>query len=120
MIKLSLSFSNLPPEAQGNFQVVRKKMNNRFIPLEPATTVRKQLQTIQQNAEEALEEWAERCQQCAFGAWGEMSEEVAELAAVEAFLGGVQETEAAFFVMEKDPHTLDEALEIAQEGHTWS
>ena len=109
-------FSNLPPEAQGNFQVVRKKMNNRFIPLEPATTVRKQLQTIQQNAEEALEEWAERCQQCAFGAWGEMSEEVAELAAVEAFLGGVLETEAAFFVMEKDPHTLDEALELLKKA----
>ena len=25
-------FSNLPPETQGNFEIVRKKMNNRFIP----------------------------------------------------------------------------------------
>ena len=109
-------FSNLAPEVQGNFEVVRRKMNNRFIPREPATTVRKQLQTIQQKAEEALEEWAERCQQCAYDAWGEMSEDVAELAAVEAFLGGVLETEAAFSVMEKDPHTIDEALELLKKA----
>ena len=109
-------FSNLAPEVQGNFEVVRRKMNNRFIPREPATTVRKQLQTIQQKPEEALEEWAERCQQCAYDAWGEMSEDVAELAAVEAFLGGVLETEAAFSVMEKDPHTIDEALELLKKA----
>ena len=51
--------------------MVRRKMNNRFIPREPATTIRKQLQTIQQKAEDALEEWAEHCQQCAYDAWGE-------------------------------------------------
>ena len=61
-------FSNLPPEVQGNFEIVKKKMNNRFIPREPSTTVRKQLQTIQQKPEEALEEWAEWCQQCAYDA----------------------------------------------------
>ena len=43
---------------------------------------------------------------------GEKSEEVAELAAVEAFLGGVLETEAAVSVSEKDPSSLDEALEM--------
>ena len=105
-------FSNLPPEVQGNFEIVKKKMNNRFISREPSTTVRKQLQTIQQKPEEALEEWAECCQQCAYDALGEKSEEVAELAAVEAFLGGVLETEAAISVSEKDPSSLDEALEM--------
>ena len=55
-------FSNLPSSVQVNFELVRKKMNNRFMPQEPAITVRKQLQTIHQNTEEALEEWAERCQ----------------------------------------------------------
>ena len=105
-------FSKLPHNVQCNFEVVRKKMNNRFIPQEPAITVRKNLQTIRQNSEQALEEWAERCQQCAYDAWGEISEDVAELAAVQAFLGGVLETEAAFSVMEKDPQTVDRALEL--------
>ena len=96
-------FSNLPNNVQGNFEIVQKKMNNQFLPKEPAITARKQLQIIRQKVEERLEEWAGRCQQCAYNAWGMISPEVAELAAVEAFLGGVQETEAAFSVMEKDP-----------------
>ena len=79
-------------------------------------TVRKQLQVLWQNLEENLEEWAERCQQCAYDAWGEMLEDVAELAAVEAFLGGVLDTEVAFPVMQKDPHTLDEALELLKKA----
>ena len=101
-------FSNLPCNVQVNFELVRKKMNNLFMPQEPAITVRKQLQTIHQNTEEALEEWAECCQQCAYDAWGKISPEVAEQAAIEAFLGGVMETEAAFTVLEKDPPTVDE------------
>ena len=109
-------FSNLPINVQGNFEVVRKNMNNRFLPKEPAITVWKQLQTIRQNVDERLEEWAEHCQQCAYDAWGNISTEVAELAAVEAFLGGVLETEAAFSVMERDPQTVDEALEMLKKA----
>ena len=109
-------FSNLPSNVQVNFELVRKKMNNRFMPQEPAITVRKQLQTIHQNTEEALEEWAERCQMCAYEAWGKISLEVAEQAAIEAFLGGVIETEAAFTVLEKDPQTVDEALEFLKKA----
>ena len=109
-------FSNLPSNVQVNFGLVRKKMNNRFMPQEPAITVRKQLQTIHQNTEEALEEWADRCQQCAYDAWGKISPEVAEQAAIEAFLGGVIEAEAAFTVLEKDPQTVDEALEFLKKA----
>ena len=109
-------FSNLPSNIQVNFELVRKKMNNRFMPQEPAITIRKQLQTIHQNTEEALEEWAERCQQCAYDAWGKISPEVAEQAATEAFLGGVIEAEAACTVLEKDPQTVDEALEFLKKA----
>ena len=109
-------FSNLPSNVQVNFELVRKKMNNWFMPQEPAFTIRKQLQTIHQNTEEALEEWAERCQQCAYDAWGKISPEVAEQAAIEAFLGGVIEAEAVFTVLEKDPQTVDEALEFLKKA----
>ena len=91
-------------------------MNNLFMPQEPAITVRKQLQTIHQNTEEALEEWAERCQQCAYDARGKISPQVAEQAAIEAFLAGVIEAEAAFTVLEKDPQTVDEALEFLKKA----
>ena len=109
-------FSNLPSNVQLNFELVRKKMNNRFMPQEPTITVRKQLQTIHQNTEEPLEEWAEHCQQCAYEAWGKLSPEVAEQAAIEAFLGGVKETEATSTVLEKDPQTVDEALEFLKKA----
>ena len=109
-------FSNLPSNVQVNFELVRKKMNNWFMPQEPAIIIRKQLQTIHQNTEEALEEWAECCQQCAYDAWGKISPEVAEQAAIEAFLGRVIEAEAAFTVLEKDPQTVDEALEFLKKA----
>ena len=64
-----------------------------------AITVQKQLQTMRQKVEERLEEWAEHCQQCAYDAWGKISPEVTELTAVEAFLRGVLEIEAAFSVI---------------------
>ena len=40
--KALMFFSKLPRNVQSNFEVVRKKMNNRFIPQEPAITVRKE------------------------------------------------------------------------------
>ena len=39
-----------------------------------------------------------------------------KLAAVEAFLGRVVETEAAFSVLEKDPQTVDRALELLKKA----
>ena len=50
------------------------------------------------------------------GQWGKISSEVAEQAAIEAFLGGVIEAEAAFTVLEKDPQTVDEALEFLKKA----
>ena len=45
-------------------------MNSRFEPREPPNTVRKQLQALHQEADESMEEWAERCQHFAYDAWG--------------------------------------------------
>ena len=63
-------FSGLPPEIQSQYKMVRKKLNNRFGPKEPPPTVHKQLQVLEQKAEEALEAYAERCQTLAYDAWG--------------------------------------------------
>ena len=47
---------------------------------------------------------------------GRISPEVAELTTVEAFLKGVSETEAAFSVMQNDPSTVDESLELLKKA----
>ena len=105
-------FSSLGEDVRNNYAIVRKKMNSRFEPREPPNTVRKQLQALHQEAEETIEEWAERCQRFAYDAWGDMSIEVAELAAVETFCTGAIDSEAVLPVLEKDPRTLDDALEM--------
>ena len=105
-------FSSLSEEVRNNYTLVRKKMNSRFEPQEPPNTVRKQLQTLHQEAEESMEEWAECCQCFAYDAWGNMSIDVAELAAVETFCTGALDSEAVLPVLEKDPATLDDALKM--------
>ena len=87
-------------------------MNSRFEPQEPPNTVHKQLQTLHQEVDESMEEWAEHCQGFAYDAWGNISIDVAELAAVETFCTGALDSEAVLPVLEKDPATLDDALEM--------
>ena len=90
----------------------RKKMNCHFEPREPPNTVRKQLQALHQEVNESMEEWAEHCQRFAYDAWGDINVEVAELAAVKTFCTGALDSEVVLPVLEKDPSTLDDALEM--------
>ena len=105
-------FSSLGEDVRTNYALVGKKMNSRFEPHEPPNTVRKQLQALHQDIDESMEEWAERCQHFAYDAWGDINVEVAELAAVETFCTGALDSEAVLPVLEKDPSTLDDALEM--------
>ena len=85
-------------------------MCNRFHPKDPAITYRKQLSSISQNPNESLEEWAERCQQVASNALGEISPAVAQVSAVEAFLSRALDKDASYLVMQKDFQDVYEAL----------
>ena len=105
-------FSSLSEDVHNNYALVQKKMNSRFEPQEPPNTVRKQLQTLHQDVDESMEEWAECCQCFTYDAWGNISIDMAELAAVETFCTGALDSEAVLPVLEKDPATLDDALEM--------
>ena len=96
--------------------MVCKKLNNHFGPKEPPRTVRKQLQVLEQKAEEALEEYAERCQTLAYDAWGDISVEVAKTSAIDAFYRGALDSEAVLQVMVEEPATLDKALELTKKA----
>ena len=117
---LEVFFSNLSADVRTNYELVRKKMNSRFEPWEPPNTVCKQLQALHQEVDESMEEWAEHCQHYAYDAWGDINAEVAELAAVETFCTGAVDSEAVLPVLEKDPSTLDDALEMLKRSvHNW-
>ena len=48
-------------------------------------------------------------------AWGELSADIASVAAMEAFIHGVTDKEAAFITMSQKPETLDEALALQKQ-----
>ena len=107
-------YGNLPEEVRDDYQLVSKKFHARFWPQEPSQTVRSQLKVLKQQPEESLEEYAEKCQQLATDAWGATNPEMTEHSAMDAFLHGLIDTEAAYSALDKEPANLDEALELTK------
>ena len=105
-------FSSLNEDVRSNYMLVQKKMNSCFEPQEPPNTVRTQLQTLHHEVDESMEEWAELCQFFAYDTCGNISIDEAELAAVKTFCTGALDFEAVLPVLERDPATLDDALEM--------
>ena len=75
---------------------------------------------VKQKADEPLEEFAERCQSLANDAWADDNQDMADRSAMDAFLHGVLDTESAYSAMDKNPATVDEALDIVKRAlHNW-
>jgi hypothetical protein len=105
-------YSSMSEETQGSYALLSRKFNKRFGPKEPPRTVRKQLGMLKQKVDEKLEEFAERALRLSKDAWPEATPSTVEAVAVEAFLQGCANKEAAFYAMEKDPDCVDDALEL--------
>ena len=103
-------YSSLPGLTRESYPLVKAKFNARFGPKEPSRTARNQLAILQQRSEEELEEFAERALRISMDAWGDLSADMANAAAKEAFIHGVSDKEAAFITMSQNPDTLDDAL----------
>ena len=97
-----------------NYNQVNQKFSARFGPKEPSQTVRNQLKVIKQKAEEPLEEFAEHCQSLANDAWGDDNQDMADCAAMDAFLHGVMDTKSAYSAMDKNPANTNEALDYVK------
>ena len=66
---------------------------------------------VKQKAEKPLEEFAECCQSLANDAWGDDNQDMADHAAMDAFLQWVMDTKSAYSAMDKNPANADEALD---------
>ncbi|CAC5412299.1 unnamed protein product [Mytilus coruscus] len=86
------------------------KLNQRFGPTPPKC----QLQEVRQFADESIEEFAERIQELATDGYLNTPENVVDTIAVDAFLKGCIDKKAALFAMEKDPNTMDQALQYVK------
>ena len=103
-------YSSLPGLTWESYPLVKAKFNAQFGPKEPSRTARNQLAILQQCSEEELEEFAEWALRISMDAWGDLSADMANAAAKEAFIHGVSDKEAAFITMSQNPDTLDDAL----------
>ena len=101
-------------DVHDNYNQVNQKFNAQFDSKEPPRTVRNQLKVVKQKAEEPLEEFAERCQSLANDAWGDDNQDMANCAAIDAFLHGVMDAESAYSAMDKNPANTDEALDYVK------
>jgi len=115
--KKALTFySTIPDEVRNNYNRVRTKFNARFGPKEPPRTVRRQLACLEQKENETLEEFAERALQLATDGWGAVDADISDNMAMEAFLQGVSDYEAAFTAMQHNPTNIDQALSLLKKA----
>ena len=104
-------FSTRPESVREDFDLLVQKLNQRFGNRDLPHTVRRQLQDVKQNLEETVEEFSERVLELATYGYLNTPENVVEMVAVDSFLKGCQDKKAALFAMEKNPSTIDEAVQ---------
>jgi len=76
--------------------------------------IRRQLQDLKQEQDELLEEYAERAQEMSTDGYPDTPEEFVEIIAIDAFLKGCTDKKAALTAMDKNPATLDQALQFVK------
>lgn len=111
----ALKFVSTRQEAvQKDVDLLAEKLNQRFGNKNLPHTIRRQLQEIKQLADESIEEFSEKIQEMAADGYINTPEHVIETISVDAFLKGCLDKKAALFAMEKNPSTIDQALQYVK------
>ena len=103
-----------PREVQDDYRTLRDTLEQRFGKLEHPTAVRRQLLYVRQEEGESIEDFADRILTKVNEAYPGTDVEMEQDLAKEAFLRGCQNRSAAYAAAEKDPETLQGALEEVQ------
>lgn len=107
-------YSDQPRVIQEDCIATRNKLRQRYGRTEEPITVRRQLQELKQKEDETLEEFADRAHKLAADGYPGTTEEMVETLATDAFLKGCHEKRAALTAMDKQPASLDRALQIVK------
>ena len=110
-------FSIKNKSGKGNYEQVCNKMNERFGRKDLPHIIRRQLQDLKQEQDELLEEYAERAQEMSTDGYPDTPEEFVEIIAIDAFLKGCTDKKAALTAMDKNPATLDQALQFVKSAN---
>lgn len=104
-------FSSNTTHVQKNYNLLCKKMDERFGKKELPSIIRRQLQDLKQESEEPIEEFAERAQELARDGYPDTPDKVIQTLATDSFLKGCYDKRAALTAMDKNPENLDEAVQ---------
>lgn len=107
-------FTSRSTAIQEDYQAICKKLNERFGSRDLPHIVRRQLQDLRQLQEESLEEYAERAQEMATDGYPGTPDAFIQVVAIDAFLKGCSDKKAALTAMDKDPDSLDQALQYVK------
>jgi hypothetical protein len=89
-------------------------VNERFGRKDLPHIIRRQLQDLKQEQDDLLEEYAERAQEMSTDGYPDTPAEFVEIIAIDAFLKGCTDKKAALTAMDKNPATLDQALQFVK------
>ena len=104
-------FSSRPSHDQQNYSVIIKKLGERFGKKDLPHIIRRQLQDIHQNGEETIDEFSERVLDMTVDGYPNAPDECIQTVAIDAFLKGCSNKQAALLALDKNPLTLDQATQ---------
>ena len=104
-------FHSLSAHDKGSYKRVASRMDERFGRSDPPPTARRRLQAVKQEVDEEIEAFGERCIALARDGHPSSSEEMVQQMAVDAFLRGCNDRQAAVLAGEKDLSTIREAIQ---------
>lgn len=107
-------YSGRSSSVQSDFDVLVKQMNQRFGKKELPHIVRRLLQDLRQGIEESIEEFAERAHELAVDGYPDTPDKFVETLAADAFLRGCNDKRAALIAMDKNPESLDQAIQFVR------
>ncbi|MES9879517.1 MAG: retroviral-like aspartic protease family protein, partial [Sedimenticola sp.] len=102
----------LTKEVTNNYRLLTGHLMKRFGQKDPASTVRRKLLDLRQRQSESNEKFAEEVRRLTVRAYPRVDDTMLEELAAEAFLRGFRNSKHAYEAMNRNPTTLNEALEI--------
>ena len=104
-------FSSRPVEDQDSFKKLSAKLDERFGKKDLPHIIRRQLQDIKQDPDDSIEEFADKVQEMTTDGYPDTPDNCRQTVAIDAFLRGCQNKQAALTAMDKNPLTLDDAIQ---------
>ena len=105
---------SLPSGTLKNYKKLLKALKKRYGQSDPPTAVRRQLLVLKQREDESLDEYAERTLTLVSEGFPTGSANIVRGLAVDQFLRGCRDKQAALSAMDKEPKTVHKALKYVK------